>query len=183
MPKRVAQRLWEGLGAQKARRYPRLATLLGALVGLVGLVGVVVPSISSRVSVNFVGAILFGAGCLQILFAITSVQGPGNPWLRGGANAAVGILFLLFPRASLFSLSLILATVYVLGGVHLAIVSVTKREHHWTWMVALGLLATVFGSLIILRWPGSGMKTIGRFVGINLLLEAVTWFKLSREAE
>lgn len=179
MPERLATRLSRRLGDVALRRRPAIKAAMGVSLVLLGGLALTAPTISARVSVRLAGAILLAAGLFQTLLALSAQKDTTARNVAVGlANLIVGLVFLVMYRTSILMLSLVLAATYVVVGAHKAITAYRARSGQWRAMLALGCLLMLFGGLIGARWPGSGLTVIGRFVGINLIIEGVTWLMI-----
>jgi uncharacterized membrane protein HdeD (DUF308 family) len=172
------------MGADVVRRHLPLLFIVGIALIALGLTAIAAPAVSSRVSVRFAGGVLLAAGVFQTVLGLMGGdrRTPARSLAVGLANVAAGGFFLVAPWAGALTLSLVLAVAYVIVGAYKAIGALRDRGPHWPWMVALGGLLVVFGTLIGARWPGSGIELVGRFVGINLTIEGITWLMIARQA-
>jgi uncharacterized membrane protein HdeD (DUF308 family) len=70
------------------------------------------------------------------------------------------------------NLTLMLAAALVVGGV-------VERFPSWSWVLANGVLTVLLGVAIWQQWPASGLWVIGICVGIDLIVNGVTWSVLA----
>lgn len=184
MPERFATRLSRRLGTEAMLEHHAVKVLVGlALIGL-GVAAIMTPDIAGPRAVRVAGAILMAAGIFQAALALTAHRDdtPTRELAVGLANFGVGTVFVSHTTASLATLTLVLAVAYVVIGANKAIGAYRERGPHWPWIFALGALLVIFGTLIGLRWPESSFKVLGRFVGVQLVAEGVTWIMIVRRA-
>ncbi len=53
--------------------------------------------------------------------------------------------------------------------------AVVQRAPNWGWAVFGGSISLLLGALLWSQWPLSGLYAIGLFIGIDLVLDGVTW--------
>jgi hypothetical protein len=87
----------------------------------------------------------------------------------------VGFSTLQQPVLAVESLTLVLAAAFVVGGVFRIIVALVERFPSWGWVLANGVITVLLGIAIWRQWPASGLWVIGMFVGIDLVVNGVTW--------
>lgn len=105
----------------------------------------------------------------------------------GGAKrvifqAMIGILYLIagiyswmHPLLAIGTLTLLLATVILAGGV-LDIISYfrLKREGTSGWLLVNGMITLLLGGMIWFHWPSSSAWAIGILVGVDMLTTGMT---------
>jgi uncharacterized membrane protein HdeD (DUF308 family) len=99
--------------------------------------------------------------------------------LVGVLYAVAGFFTLQQPILAAESLTLMLATVFAVGGVFRIIVALLERFPTWGWVLANGVITSLLGIAIGLQWPASSLWVIGTVVGTDLILNGVTWSVLA----
>lgn len=183
MPKRLVTRITERRGPEAAGRLGGLKVGLAVAIIALGVAAFLEPTQVAMPSVRLAGAIMLTAGLFQAALAMTvRRQDPLAHGLGIGiVNTGIGSLFLVAPQLSVTTLSLVLAVAQIIVGTERGLAAVRDRCAHWPWVAALGGLLVVSGTSIALGWPASGLVAIGRFVGINLVVEGVTWLGILRQ--
>ena len=182
MPKRLVTRITERRGPKAAARHKVLKAVLAvALIGL-GVAAFLEPTRPAIPSVRLIGATMLTAGLVQLLLAMKAHR--HDPLAKGLGigivNTGVGFLFVVDPQLGVTTLSLLLAVAQIVVGLDRGLAALRDRGSHWPWLLALGVLLVVSGTAIALGWPLSGLVAIGRFVGINLVVEGVSWLAILR---
>ena len=85
----------------------------------------------------------------------------------------VGMMFLRAPIGSLAVLTLLLATLLMVGGIFKIVAAVNYRFAGWGWPAIGGLVDFLLGLLIWQEWPASALWVVGMYVGINLLFRGI----------
>ena len=99
--------------------------------------------------------------------------------LVGVLYAVAGILSLQHPVLAAEGLTLMLAAAFLAGGVFRIIVALVERFPSWGWVLCNGVITVLLGIAIWQQWPGSGLWVLGTFVGIDLIVNGVTWSVLA----
>ncbi len=82
-----------------------------------------------------------------------------------------GFLLIRWPLVGAVSLTLILATLFIVGGVFRAVGAASLRFPNWGWTAASGALALLLGVLLLWELPTSSLWFLGLAVGIDLVFE------------
>jgi uncharacterized membrane protein HdeD (DUF308 family) len=145
---------------------------LGIAAILLGVIAVTMASLTTMITVGTFGLLLMLGGVVMLLHSFET-----RGWHGFLMNLIVGLLyafagFFLFvnPVAGALMLTLLLAAVFIGGGVVRCVLAAIHRFEHWGWFFASGVVSIVLGSLIWTQWPISGLFIIGLFIGIDLLM-------------
>jgi uncharacterized membrane protein HdeD (DUF308 family) len=95
--------------------------------------------------------------------------------LVGIVYTIAGFLMLQHPILAAEGLTLMLAAAFLVGGVFRIIVAVAERFPSWGWVVCNGIITVLLGVAIWQQWPASGLWVLGMFIGIDLIVNGVTW--------
>jgi uncharacterized membrane protein HdeD (DUF308 family) len=154
--------------------------VLGAALvalGSVALSSVVVASIVSTVAIGVV-MIAAGAGEVVGAFWVRYWSGFFLHLLSGILTGVVGLLLLKAPIQGTATLTLLIASFLLVGGIFGIVTAISYRFAAWGWPVLGGLVDILLGLLILAEWPASSLWVIGTFVGINLIFRGVNWVAL-----
>jgi uncharacterized membrane protein HdeD (DUF308 family) len=154
--------------------------VLGVLMVLAGLVVLGHVLVATVVSVIFLGWFAVLGGLAGIVASLFRLGKPGFwPTLLGGALAlVVGIAFLRRPGLGAAALTLLLGSVLLVGGVTRIVGGVGEHHENRGWIIANGVITLLLGLLILFGWPGSTLWVLGTFLGVDLIVEGVTFIGL-----
>src|SRR6516165_10756069 len=99
--------------------------------------------------------------------------------LLGILYAVVGSVTLMPPVVAAESLTLMLAAAFLIGGVYRIVVALVGRFASWGWVLFNGVVTVLLGIALLQQWPTSGLWVLGLFVGIDLIVNGVTWSVLA----
>jgi len=102
-------------------------------------------------------------------------------------NLLIGILYvvaggylLLLPLAGIFTLTIVVAALFLADGLLEAIMAFRIRPHEgWGWVLVSGLAAIAAGLLIAMQLPNSATWAIGLLVGIKMIFAGWSFIALA----
>jgi uncharacterized membrane protein HdeD (DUF308 family) len=156
--------------------------LWGVLLVVLGVVAVGAPLLAA-VAVNaLVGWLIILAGVVHLALAFR-VHGAGSViWklLVGLAYLCFGAYVLIHPLLGVASLTLLLASLFLIEGVLDIVLFVKMRPLHGSsWVLIDGIVTLFLGGLIYAQWPSSSAWAIGTLVGVSLIFSGVARIALS----
>ena len=154
---------------------------LGIVQIAVGMLALSFAFSATFASVVTLGVLLLVAAGAQLGAAIWARDWSGFFLflLVGVLYAVAGFFTLQQPILAAESLTLMLAAAFVVGGVFRIVVAVVERFPSWGWVLCNGVITVLLGIAIWQQWPASGLWVIGVFVGIDLIVNGVTWSVLA----
>jgi uncharacterized membrane protein HdeD (DUF308 family) len=149
-----------------------VALMLLGVFALGDVVGV------TLISALFIGAMFLVGGVFQVIhaFMVKTWSGFLMNALGGVLYAIGGVLIMDEPVAGAVVITLFLVLALVIGGILRIVVGLRHREIRGWWLMALsGLISAVIGALLYASLPWSGLWVLGTLIGIELVVQGVTW--------
>ena len=171
----VAQDLTSGL--QEAHKAWGWYMALGILLILTGGYAIYAGEAATIASVIVLGAVLTIAGIAQIIGAFIA-RGAGHVILAllvGILDVVVGFMLLQHPGAGALTITLLLAALFVFGGIYRAVTALWLQFPQYGWVALSGALSCILGVLLWMQWPSSATWFIGFVVGLNFIFSGATW--------
>ena len=154
----------------------------GVLLIILGILAVGSPMLAA-VAVNVVVAWLIVLAGLVHLFLAFHAHRPGSfIWklLVGLAYVAFGIYLIVHPLLGVTSLTLLLASLFLVEGVFDIVLYFKMRALGGaSWVLLDGVVTLLLGLLIYLQWPSSSAWAIGTLVGVSLIISGLSRVMLS----
>lgn len=148
-----------------------LAWGIGLLI--LGALAISAATFTTLVSVIFLGALFFSGGVVVTLNTLQYWwrKGAGFPFnlIMGILYIILGLMLMLSPIPSAFSLTVLLAIFFIVVGVSRSVFSLILRYPRWGWGLLSGLITLILGIMILAQMPASSLFIIGLFVGIDLM--------------
>lgn len=150
---------------------------LGATSTLLGLAAIIFPFTAALTIELLVGWILLLTGVFGLIHAWRSSQWQGVRFSIVSSSVAlvIGMLLVLFPRAGILSLALLVSLFFIISGIMRVMTAWRlKPLDRWQWLLLSGAAALVMGVLILMLWPQAAGWVIGILLGIDLLFSGLT---------
>jgi uncharacterized membrane protein HdeD (DUF308 family) len=151
-----------------------------------------------------IGLILLGAICLlsQVTATLITVLTIGWLLVMGGVFALIqafrvrswsgfflyllsallrgftGYLLIRYPLAGELSLTLVLASFFIVGGIFRAVGAGTLQFPQWGWSLFSGIVSVALGIMLLTKLPVVGLWFIGLAVGIDFILDGASFVAL-----
>jgi len=159
------------------RQISTSSILWGVLLVLLGMMAVASPLIAA-VAVNVVIAwLIVLAGVVHLIVAFHTREAGSMLWrlLVGLAYVAFGIYLIARPAVGVASLTLVLATLFLIEAVFdIALFFKARAIGGARWILFDGIISLLLGGMIYAQWPSSSAWAIGTLVGVSLICSGVT---------
>lgn len=156
--------------------------VVGLATVLLGAVGIALPFVMTLAVEFLLGGLLAALGLLQILRGAFAGAVESRLWtlLFGAVALTGGIVLLIYPLEGLLTLTIILATFFVMGGVAKLVgawqmrpgsrrAAGLPRFRRWGWLALSGALSLAIGFLLLAGLPQTAAWALGVLLGIDLL--------------
>ncbi|MFO1020505.1 MAG: HdeD family acid-resistance protein [Planctomycetales bacterium] len=144
---------------------------LGILIVLLGTMALGSSVLMTLASMVFVGWLMVISGIAQALHGFSN-HGWGGFFidlLIGLLYAVAGFLIISHPAATAVTLTAMIATLLIFGGIFRIAIAATVKFHNRGWLFLNGLISVFLGISIWHDWPFSGLWVIGMFIGIDMI--------------
>jgi uncharacterized membrane protein HdeD (DUF308 family) len=149
---------------------------LGVLMILLGIAAIVEPFIATIAVARVLSWTLLIAGVVRAVHAFQSRYHRGF-WLKllvGLLYIITGVLLLSNVLGAKLTLTLAFGWVILAQGILEIIAAFKARpEPNWGVMLTSGIIVTIFGVLILLRWPFNAVWLLGFFAGTSFIFAGV----------
>lgn len=154
---------------------------LGVLFVLGGAACVIGEVTATFATVLVFGWILLFSGAVALVhtFQTRSWSGFLLSLLTALLRGFTGYLLIRYPLAGAATLTLILASFFIVGGLFRAIGAGMLNFPRCGWSVFSGVLSVVLGTMLLVQMPVSSVWFIGFAVGIDLIFDGVSLIGLA----
>lgn len=158
---------------------------LGVTLIVLGVVALGHCYLATVASVVVVGLLMLVGGVAQIVNAFWA-----GKWSGFMLHMLIGILYVVAgafliddhnEAMKLTLLSLLMAAMFIVGGVFKIVVAMSTRFSNWGWALLSGIVSLLLGILIYKNLPELAPYVIGLYVGIELLFNGWYWVMLGVE--
>jgi uncharacterized membrane protein HdeD (DUF308 family) len=154
---------------------------LGTVQIIAGALAVGFAFSATLASVVTLGILLLIAAGAQMAAALLARDWDGFSLflLLAFLYAVAGFLTVHHPLLAAQGLTLMLAALFLLVGLFRIAVAVFDHVPSWGWLLFNGVVTVLLGLAIWRQWPESGLWVVGVLVGIEFIVNGVTWSALA----
>jgi uncharacterized membrane protein HdeD (DUF308 family) len=164
------------------RQASTLSILWGVLLIVFGMVAVGSPLLAAVAVNGLVAWLIVLAGVVHLMLAFR-VHGAGSViWklLVGVAYVCFGGYLILHPLLGVASLTLLLASLFLIEGVLDIILFAKMRSMGGSsWLLIDGIITLLLGGMIYAQWPSSSAWAIGTLVGVSMIISGLARVMMS----
>lgn len=159
---------------------------LGAVLVVAGFVAVAFPFVATIAAKTVVGWLFIIGGVIQIVHAFST-----RSWSEFLFDLLIGVLYVIvggwlafFPFTGIFTLTVLLAALFIVEGViEIGMGFRIRPKNGWVWLLISGIIAIAAGLLILAGLPSTAVWAIGFLVGINLIFSGLSYIFLATAAK
>jgi len=154
---------------------------LGIVFVVIGGICIVGDITATFATVFFFGWLLLISGIAALIHAFTAGNWRGSLLyvLSALIRGFTGYLLIRYPGAGAVSLTLVLASFFVVGGLFRTIGAGTIQFPRWGWSAFSGILSFALGVMLLIQLPVSSIWFIGFAIGVDAVFEGVSLIAFS----
>jgi uncharacterized membrane protein HdeD (DUF308 family) len=164
------------------RQASTLSIVWGVLLIIFGMLAVASPFIAAVAVSVVIAWLIVLAGLVHLMLAFRAHGAGSMIWklLVGLAYLFFGVYLILHPVLGVASLTLLLASLFLIEGLLDIILFFQMRPLGGSgWVLVDGIITLLLGLMIYMRWPSSSAWAIGTLVGVSMIISGVTRVMLS----
>lgn len=148
---------------------------LGIALIVVGALCISAASVATLATVLTFGWLLLVGAVISLIHAFQTRTASSfflhlmSVLLRG----VTGFLLIRYPLAGAMSLTLILASFFIVEGLFRAIGSAALQFPRWGWSALSGLISVALGIVLLMQLPVTSIWFIGFAIGVDMLFDGV----------
>jgi len=149
----------------------------GILLIVFGMLAIGSPFLAAVAVSAVIAWLIILAGVVHLILAFHVHRAGSMIWklLVGLAYLFFGVYVLMHPALAVASLTLVLASLFLIEGILDIILFFQMRSMRGAgWMLGDGIITLLLGLLIYLQWPSSAIWAIGTLVGVSMIMSGVT---------
>ncbi len=157
----------------------------GVLLIIFGMLAIGSPLLAAVAVSAIVAWLIILAGVVHLILAFHAHGAGSLIWklLVGIAYLFFGIYLIMHPLLGVASLTLVLASLFLIEGILDIILFFKMRSMQGSsWVLIDGIVTVVLGLLIYAHWPSSSIWAIGTLVGVSMIISGITRVMLSLTA-
>jgi len=163
-------------GIEEVRKSWAWFLLAGILLMVLGAACIVKSQTATTFSILALGWVLAISGVVWLVGALQT-------WTWGGffvylLNAIIrgvtGYLLIRHPDAGAAGITMVLAALFIVGGLFRAIVAGKIQFPRWGWTVFAGLVSVALGVYLLATWSSTSTFFLGLAIGIDLVFDGAS---------
>ena len=149
---------------------------LGILLMLLGAICIIGDVTATFATVLVFGWLLLISGIVALVHAFGTRNWSGFflNLLSALFRGFTGYLLIRYPLAGAASLTLILASFFVVSGMFRAIAAGMMKFPRWGWTVFSGIVSVALGVMLLAQMPLSTLWFIGFAIGVDLICDGAS---------
>jgi uncharacterized membrane protein HdeD (DUF308 family) len=149
---------------------------LGIALILLGAVCVVGDMTATLASVLAFGALLIAGAVIALIqaFRVSTWSGFFLYLLSAVLRGVTGYLLVRFPFTGEMSLTLVLASFFIVGGIFRAVGAGALRFPQWGWTTLSGVISVALGVYLLVQLPTASLWFIGLAVGVDFIFDGIS---------
>jgi uncharacterized membrane protein HdeD (DUF308 family) len=155
----------------------------GMCLILAGIVAIVEPAVAAIATALLLAWLFVFAGIVELIYAYHQRAHDGLAWkvISGLALLVLGVYMIVFPIASLATLTLLIGAFLAASGVSSVLLAFKLRpKEGWGWVLFDGILSVVIAVMIGSGWPQNSIDFVGILVGFCLISGGIWRIMLGR---
>ena len=159
----------------------------GIVLLVLGIAAILVPMVATIAFTILIGWLFLISGVVGLITTFWMRHAPGFWWslLSAVIGIVAGILLLRWPITGTLSLTLLLASFFIVEGVASIMFAIEHRNQlsgRWGWMLVSGIIDLILAGIIIAGLPGTALWALGLLVGINLIFGGIAMIGMALAA-
>jgi len=153
---------------------------LGIGLILLGAICVIGEVTATVVTVLAFGWLLIVGAVLSLVqaFRVHNWSGLFLYLLSAVLRGVTGYLLIRYPISGEMSLTLVLASLFIVGGLFRAIGAGALQFPQWGWAAFSGLVSAALGIMLLMQLQASSLWFIGLAIGIEFIFDGASWIAL-----
>jgi uncharacterized membrane protein HdeD (DUF308 family) len=163
-------------GLEQVRKSWGWFLLFGILLITLGAVCIVKAQTATTFSILALGWVLLISAVLWLVNSFYAFSWHGfflyllNAIIRG----VTGYLLIRHPNAGAEGVTMLLAALFIVGGLFRVIGAGVIQFPRWGWMVFAGLISVALGVYLMVIWQTASTFFIGMIIGIDLIFDGAS---------
>ena len=160
-------------GLEQVRRSWVWFLVFGILLTILGVVCVGKAQTATTFSILALGWVLLISGVMWLVnsFYAFTWHGFFLYLLNAIIRCVTGYLLIRHPDAGAAGVTMLLAALFIVGGLFRGVGASLIRFPRWGWTVFSGLVSFALGVYLLTTWPTASTYFIGMVIGIDLIFD------------
>lgn len=163
-------------GLEQVRKSWGWFLVFGILLTVLGVVCIGKAQTATTFSIMALGWVLMISGVVWLInsFYAFNWQGFFMYLLNAIIRGVTGYLLVRHPDAGAQGVTMVLAALFIVGGLFRGIGAGVLQFPRWGWTVFSGLVSFILGVYLLSTWPSASTYFVGMVIGIDLIFDGAS---------
>lgn len=163
-------------GLEQVRKSWGWFLVLGILLTILGVICIGKAQTATKFSILALGWVLAISGVVWLINSFYAISWHGfflyllNAIIRG----VTGYLLIRHPNAGAEGVTMLLAALFMVGGLFRGVGASVIQFPRWGWTVFSGLVSFALGVYLLATWPATSTYFIGIVIGVDLFFDGAS---------
>lgn len=170
-------------GINEIRSYWGRFLALGIIFVALGVACIWYSAVATTASLWVIGLLLMISAIVALVqaFWIHSWNGFFLFFLSALLRGVAGYLLIRYPHQGLVAVTMILASLFIVGGLFQLVSASLLRFPAWFWSMLSGAISLVLGIVVLAKMSETSVFFLGLVVGVNFVLDGAWCIALATE--
>src|SRR5271157_1491861 len=154
---------------------------LGITTIALGVVCILYNAIATEASVIVLAVLLIISGIVSLIlaFGVRNWNGFFLFFLSALLQGFTGYLLIRYPHAGTVGLTMVLASLFIVGGLFRTVGAGLLRFPSWPWAMLSGLISLALGIFVLYRMQDVSVFFLGLVVGVDFVVDGISFIAFS----
>lgn len=160
-------------GLEQVRRSWVWFLVFGIVLTVLGILCVAMAQTATTFSILALGWVLLISGVIWFVNSFYAFASHGFflYLLNAIIRSVTGYLLIRHPDAGAQGVTMLLAALFIVGGLFRAAAAGVIQYPRWGWTVLSGVISVVLGIYLLTTWPTASTYFLGIVIGIDLIFD------------
>ena len=164
-------------GINEVRSYWSRFLALGIVTIALGVVCILYNAIATEASVMVLAVLLMVSGIVSLVLAfwVRNWNGFSMFFLSALLQGFTGYLLIRYPHQSTIGLTMVLASLFIVGGIFQTVTAGLLRFPSWLWAMFSGVISLALGLVVLYRMQAASVFFLGLVVGVDFVVDGISF--------
>ena len=150
---------------------------LGIVTIALGVVCIMYNAIATQASVVVLAVLLMISAivCLVLAFWVRNWNGFFMFFLSALLQGFTGYLLVRYPHQSTIGLTMVLAALFIVGGLFQTVTAGLLQFPAWLWSMLAGVISVALGIYVLYRMQDASVFFLGLVVGVDFVVDGISF--------
>ena len=150
---------------------------LGIVTIALGVVCILYNAIATQASVVVLAVLLMISAIVSLVlaFSVRNWNGFFMFFLGALLQGFTGYLLIRYPHQSTIALTMVLASLFIVGGLFQTVTAGLLKFPSWLWAMLSGVISLALGIFVLYRMQDTSVFFLGLVVGVDFVVDGISF--------